>query len=257
MTRMVTLTPGLIAELACSVPSWSEMERLTTEILEREVGADTVFFMNQTGPTDSFRGVLAEASAELRCAWSKIGGTKAPGQLLSAALARDGVVVDSELFGTALREQEYYHSFMAPFKGYTTLFGVMASPPNASLYGAATRKAAADIGVCGEVILGRCLGSRPFTQAQCAQVASILPTLTLAHRAFHPTAATRAFTPSVPLSPREREVLSYLHLGYTNREIGIALGTKERTVRNQLSHIYEKMGVGSRAEAVGLMGLGP
>jgi DNA-binding NarL/FixJ family response regulator len=53
------------------------------------------------------------------------------------------------------------------------------------------------------------------------------------------------------LSTREREILSYLRLGYTNREIGLALGTSFRTVRNQLSHLFEKLGVSTRAEAVG------
>jgi DNA-binding NarL/FixJ family response regulator len=46
-------------------------------------------------------------------------------------------------------------------------------------------------------------------------------------------------------------VLGSLRLGYTNREIGLALGTRERTVRNQLSAIHGKLGVSTRAEAFG------
>jgi len=61
--------------------------------------------------------------------------------------------------------------------------------------------------------------------------------------------AARRAAPT-PLSEREREVLSYLPLGYTNRQIAQALGSATRTVRNQLSRAYEKLGVGSRAEAV-------
>lgn len=48
----------------------------------------------------------------------------------------------------------------------------------------------------------------------------------------------------------EREVLGDLHLGYTNEQIARALGTAPRTVRNQLSRVYEKLGVSGRAEAV-------
>jgi DNA-binding CsgD family transcriptional regulator len=51
-------------------------------------------------------------------------------------------------------------------------------------------------------------------------------------------------------------VLDYLRLGYTNREIGLALGTQERTVRNQLSGVYAKLGVSTRAEAVGRLASG-
>jgi DNA-binding NarL/FixJ family response regulator len=52
------------------------------------------------------------------------------------------------------------------------------------------------------------------------------------------------------LTPREREVLGYLHLGYSNQQIALALGSAPRTVRNQLSRVYDKLGVGTRAEAV-------
>jgi DNA-binding NarL/FixJ family response regulator len=45
-------------------------------------------------------------------------------------------------------------------------------------------------------------------------------------------------------------VLSFLRLGYTNAQIARARGNAERTVRNQLSSAYAKLGVSSRAEAV-------
>ncbi|MDD9947519.1 MAG: LuxR C-terminal-related transcriptional regulator [Myxococcales bacterium] len=58
---------------------------------------------------------------------------------------------------------------------------------------------------------------------------------------------------SFGLSPRELEVLSYLPLGYTNKQIALALGTSAGTVRNQLSNAYLKLGVACRAEAVGVL----
>jgi DNA-binding CsgD family transcriptional regulator len=56
--------------------------------------------------------------------------------------------------------------------------------------------------------------------------------------------------PATQLSPRERELLAYLRLGYTNREIASACGTSFRTVRNQLGPLFAKLEVSTRAEAV-------
>jgi DNA-binding CsgD family transcriptional regulator len=52
------------------------------------------------------------------------------------------------------------------------------------------------------------------------------------------------------LSSRERQVASYLELGYSNHQIAVACGTSVYTVRNQLSSAYAKLGVATRAEAV-------
>ena len=56
-------------------------------------------------------------------------------------------------------------------------------------------------------------------------------------------------TYSVPLTPREREVLTLLVDGLMNKEIGRRLGTTTRTVRNQLVSVYQKLGVDSRVSA--------
>ncbi|MBX7196754.1 MAG: LuxR C-terminal-related transcriptional regulator [Sandaracinaceae bacterium] len=53
-----------------------------------------------------------------------------------------------------------------------------------------------------------------------------------------------------PLSTREREVVEYVVLGYTNREIGLACGTSPNTVKNQLQSVFRKVGAASRAELV-------
>ncbi len=54
----------------------------------------------------------------------------------------------------------------------------------------------------------------------------------------------------VTLSDREREILGKLVDGRTNAEIGKALFISEKTVRNQLTRIFEKLGVTSRAQAI-------
>lgn len=55
-----------------------------------------------------------------------------------------------------------------------------------------------------------------------------------------------------PLSERELEVLTSVALGLTNREVGRELHISEATVKTHLLHIYEKLGVTSRAAAVAM-----
>ncbi|MBL8113019.1 MAG: response regulator transcription factor [Acidobacteria bacterium] len=52
------------------------------------------------------------------------------------------------------------------------------------------------------------------------------------------------------LSPRETEVLRLMAGGLSNREIAEALGTSERTVKNQASAVLAKLGVRDRTRAV-------
>lgn len=54
----------------------------------------------------------------------------------------------------------------------------------------------------------------------------------------------------VRLSAREEEVLILLTKGYSNKEIASKLNLSIDTIRSHLKHIYEKMHVRSRAEAV-------
>lgn len=54
----------------------------------------------------------------------------------------------------------------------------------------------------------------------------------------------------VRLSAREKEVLVLLSGGYSNKEIAEKLGLSVETIHGYLKHVYEKMHVRSRAEAV-------
>lgn len=56
--------------------------------------------------------------------------------------------------------------------------------------------------------------------------------------------------PPDPLTKRELEVLRLMAGGYSNREIGDALGASEGTVKNHISSILSKMGVRDRIRAV-------
>jgi pimeloyl-ACP methyl ester carboxylesterase/DNA-binding CsgD family transcriptional regulator len=52
------------------------------------------------------------------------------------------------------------------------------------------------------------------------------------------------------LSPREREILALIADGLSNGQIGERLSISEKTVRNHVSNIFDKLGVWSRAQAM-------
>ncbi|MBD9361425.1 response regulator transcription factor [Methylomonas fluvii] len=55
------------------------------------------------------------------------------------------------------------------------------------------------------------------------------------------------------LTFREAEILMWIARGKTNKEIGIILTTSPRTVNKHLEHIFEKLGVSTRAAAVAMV----
>ena len=61
---------------------------------------------------------------------------------------------------------------------------------------------------------------------------------------------TRLQRDSADLSAREWEILKLVGKGLTNPEIGELVFISEGTVKNHVSHIYEKLGFRTRAEAV-------
>jgi pimeloyl-ACP methyl ester carboxylesterase/DNA-binding CsgD family transcriptional regulator len=52
------------------------------------------------------------------------------------------------------------------------------------------------------------------------------------------------------LSPREREILALMTEGLGNAEIGERLNISEKTVRNHVSNLFDKLGVWTRAQAI-------
>jgi DNA-binding NarL/FixJ family response regulator len=73
-------------------------------------------------------------------------------------------------------------------------------------------------------------------------------------RRFKPAAATVAPSEAAPggrsLSPREREILKLIARGLSNVDVAHALSVSRATVRTHLEHIYEKLEVSNRTEAV-------
>lgn len=58
-----------------------------------------------------------------------------------------------------------------------------------------------------------------------------------------------ASAPGSELTEREREVLTLVARGYTNKQIAGELYVSEKTARNHVSHILEKLGLARRSEA--------
>ena len=54
------------------------------------------------------------------------------------------------------------------------------------------------------------------------------------------------------LSTQERRVLACIAAGKTNKEAGAELGLSEKTVKNYLGNIFEKLHVTRRAQAAAL-----
>jgi DNA-binding CsgD family transcriptional regulator len=54
-----------------------------------------------------------------------------------------------------------------------------------------------------------------------------------------------------PLSDREKQVLKLIADGLTNKEISRSLMISESTVENHIHHVYKKLKISNRAQAVG------
>jgi DNA-binding NarL/FixJ family response regulator len=60
--------------------------------------------------------------------------------------------------------------------------------------------------------------------------------------------APRAPSPIDTLTRRELRIVAAIVDGATNRDIAERLGLSEQTVKNHLSHIFDKVGVSNRLE---------
>ncbi len=58
---------------------------------------------------------------------------------------------------------------------------------------------------------------------------------------------------SLGLTVREAEILMWISRGKTNKDVGLILGSSPRTINKHLEHIFEKLGVATRAAAVSMV----
>jgi DNA-binding NarL/FixJ family response regulator len=93
---------------------------------------------------------------------------------------------------------------------------------------------------------GRTLMARRLGAVGMGESMWLLTWLSSAEQATPSRLATAALT------PRETEVLSWIAKGKTNRDVGEILGLSPRTVNKHLEHVFEKLGVETRAAAAAL-----
>lgn len=55
---------------------------------------------------------------------------------------------------------------------------------------------------------------------------------------------------NIILTPREKEIFNLLIKNQSTRDIAKTLGINEKTVRNHISNVIQKLGVDSRIQAV-------
>jgi len=84
------------------------------------------------------------------------------------------------------------------------------------------------------------------------EVADAIRSVHRGGRVLPPTVAQRLaeFTPRIDLTDRELEVLTHLAQGKSNKEIAVALGRTEATVKVHVLHILQKLDAADRTEAV-------
>lgn len=104
-----------------------------------------------------------------------------------------------------------------------------------------------DRGLLVSFVLNR--NRRDFSERDCALLDLVREPLAALYRNLLRRKKDRGFA-ALPVTPREREVLSWLAAGKTDRDIGEILGMSPRTVQKHLQHIYEKLGVETRTAAV-------
>ena len=88
-----------------------------------------------------------------------------------------------------------------------------------------------------------------FSDRECALLDLVREPLAALYRNLLARGKGGGFA-ALPVTRREREVLSWLAAGKTDRDIAEILGMSPRTVQKHLQHIYEKLGVETRTAAV-------
>jgi DNA-binding CsgD family transcriptional regulator len=219
-----------LVEVATAAVNTREYEQGVLETLRRRLGFDVAMFKRR----DSCGTHGLDPNVELACRprWDQFRLDALP--VTRAALTQRGVAVDIDVLGLRrMQRLSYYQDLMRPHRGTSTALMTLTrgGQPLATL------------------ALGRTHGS--FSDPELAYLRSVVPAISVCEAALQATPPPLEPRSELSqLTQREREVLAYLPLGYTNAQIALALGTAQRTVRNQLSSIYEKLGVASRAEAV-------
>ena len=215
-------------EAVCAAQSLEEYERILLSGIERRVGFDVAFCSRVAGPGPYAPGLDTAVLRRVRPSWQDYGQELLP--IHQATLHGRRVAVDREFFGARfLHRTRVYREVMAPHRGHSSL-QLSLGPDGEAL---------------AKVVLGRT--RRGFSGAELDYMQRLQRILTVCELA---TQRLPLVAPCLRLTPREQDLVEYLRLGLTNRDIATACGTSRNTVRNQLVHLFQKLDVCTRSEAV-------
>jgi DNA-binding CsgD family transcriptional regulator len=225
-----------MAAIAAEVSQPASYERELFRMIDRLVGADVAFFKRDGAPGPVVHGFDAAWLGE--CERQLFDCRQEMNDVLAVARRQAGVAVDLDVLGIrALERKRYYQTLVKPSGGKCAAFLPVW-----------WREQCLTV-----LVLGRAGGFRAAELERLRQLAPTLQLCEVSRRVGLPSATLGEPRVGPALTSAERDVLSYLRLGYSNGQIARARGNAERTVRNQLSSAYAKLGVGTRAEAVAVM----
>jgi DNA-binding NarL/FixJ family response regulator len=230
---VVTREMNALADAAACVRTRDELRREVLTRLARSLGFDMgiIWTVPETLEGSTILGFPAHFWSRYYAGRASYAEDLLPMVVASARL--DGVVNDRDVFNLRERERRgMYRDILNPIGARNFL--------TVSLGRRGCATAMMQVGRGG-------LGAR-FTEDHAAAMRLLRPVLALgeAMRDADPILGQEAFD----LTPRERQIVAYLALGFTNREIGLALGSSMNTVRNQVQSIFRKADVCNRAELV-------
>lgn len=219
-----------LAELATHATSRDELRRETLARLERVVGFDVAIAWRFGEDEATIAGFDAAIWHRFRAHAARY--ARDLGALIEAAARERGVARDVEALDRRRREASpFYEEIIRPAGSGGFLTAVLQ---------VRGRRIAA-------LQLGRARRRGPVFRAREAEpLRRLLPVVALGEAIHAPLAP--ASDPR--LTARENELVRYVALGLTNREIALACGTSPNTVRNQLASVFRKVAVSTRSELV-------
>lgn len=225
-----------VSELALSGVSGAEFRREIATAMVAAIGGLGAMFhragrdvpVDTSGVVHFDRGLIPA----IQHGWDRYARELAPAVVGAAA---ERAVVDTDVLGPRHRRLAFTREVLEP-RGI-----------GSSLY--------CDVSVPGRppwlIIFSRARSDRAFQRAAIADMRELVPVIALANAAV--TDATPPWNEPFALNARERQLAEMVRLGYTNAQIALVVGLSPNTVRNQLSALYRRVGVGSRAELVGAL----